>query len=182
MENPCARLRNHQKHSQRRNSPVTTGRLENQSHGKGPRTKADGGSRRKKVPLPASSQGGSRGSQTEEGRPPWRINGRRPPERSVPLPKGGTGGLNQASGRPARPTGLRQDEWYANNKGGWTYKGSSGKAGKGKGKGKGSDPPFLGKCVVEYLTHGQPQGAALPAFAKDAETGTSPRPSPKHQP
>ena len=33
MENPCARLRNRQKHSQRRNSPVTTGRPEIQSHG-----------------------------------------------------------------------------------------------------------------------------------------------------
>ena len=31
MENPCARLRNHQKHSQMRNSPVTTGRPETRS-------------------------------------------------------------------------------------------------------------------------------------------------------
>ena len=73
---------------------------------------------------------------------------------------------DQASSHPPRPTELRQEEWYANNKGGGTYKGSSDKGGKGKGKRKGSDSPFLGKGVEEYLAHGQPQGAALRAWQR----------------
>ena len=93
---------------------------------------------------------------------------------------------DQASCRPTRPTELRQEECYAKNKEGWTYKGNSGKAGKGKVKGKGSDRPFLGKGVEEYLTHGQPQGAALRAWQKAQGQAQAPAPaqttSPEGQP
>ena len=87
-------------------------------------------------------------------------------------------GQDQASSHPPRPTELRQEEWYANNKGGWTYKGSSGKGGKGRGKGKGSDPPSLGKGVEEYLAHGQPQGAALRAWQRSRGQAQAQTPNP----